>query len=112
MIRVETEDDPWEIKDKLTFAGFEVSGVIDHGFIRSIYAFDPNGISIEFSHNVEGLDIRRNPSMADSAPSKVSQEGPEPMAKIWPEVSAPTPLDKRQVFPRAGSELLHGIKKG
>ncbi len=109
---VETEDDLWEIKDKLTVAGFEVSGVIDHGFIHSIYAFDPNGIPIEFSHNVEGLDIRRNPSMADSAPSKVSLEGPEPKAKIWPEVSAPTPLDKRQVFPGAGSELFHGIKKG
>ena len=27
-------------------AGFNCSDVIDHGFIHSIYAFDPNGIPI------------------------------------------------------------------
>jgi len=107
---VETEDDLWEIKDKLTVAGFQVSAVIDHGFIHSIYAFDPNGIPIEFSHNVEGIDVRRNPSLADTAPSQVSQEGPEPNTTIWPEPSAPTPKEKRRVFPGAGSELFHGIK--
>ena len=73
---VETEDDLWELKDKLTAAGFEVSGVIDHGFIHSIYTFDPNGIPIEFSHNVEGIDVRRNPSLADTAPSKVCSGRP------------------------------------
>lgn len=108
---VETEDDLWEIKDKLEAAGFEVSGVIDHGFIHSIYAFDPNGIPIEFSHNVEGIDVRRNPSLADRAPSKVSKEGPDPQGRVWPEVTAPTPEDKRRVYPGAGSELFHGIKK-
>jgi catechol 2,3-dioxygenase-like lactoylglutathione lyase family enzyme len=108
---VETEDDLWEIKDKLTIAGFAVSGVIDHGFIHSIYAFDPNGIPIEFSHNVEGIDVRKNPSLADSAPSQVSQEGPEPNPSVWPRVSTPTSKDKRRVYPGAGSELFHGIKK-
>ncbi len=108
---VETEDDLWEIKDQLEAAGFEVSGVIDHGFIHSIYAFDPNGIPIEFSHNVEGIDIRRNPSLADTAPSKVSREGPEPRSDVWPAVKSPTPKDKRRVYPGAGSELFHGIKK-
>ncbi|MGD8563642.1 MAG: VOC family protein, partial [Desulfarculaceae bacterium] len=51
-IGVETEDDLWEVKDKLAAAGFEVSDVIDHGFIYSIYAFDPNGIPIEFSYSL------------------------------------------------------------
>jgi catechol 2,3-dioxygenase-like lactoylglutathione lyase family enzyme len=108
---VETEDDLWKIKDKLTAAGFQVSGVIDHGFIHSIYAFDPNGIPIEFSHNVEGIDVRQNPSITDTAPSRVAQEGPESNTAIWPEVSAPTPEDRRKVYPGAGSELFHGIKK-
>ena len=107
---VETEEDLWEIKDKLTTAGFRVSGVIDHGFIHSIYTFDPNGIPIEFSHNVEGIDVRQNPAMADRAPSKIAQEGSEPNPSVWPKVSSPTPKDKRKVYPGAGSELFHGIK--
>ncbi len=58
---VETEDDLWQLKDRLEAAGFPVSDAIDHGFIHSIYAYDPNGIPIEFSHNVEGVDIREKP---------------------------------------------------
>ena len=107
---VETEEDLWKIKDKLVLAGFHVSDVIDHGFIHSIYAFDPNGIPIEFSHNVEGIDIRRNPTMADTHPSKVTREGTEPQFNKWPDVDKPTPLKERKVYPGAGSELFHGIK--
>jgi len=108
---VETEDDLWRIKDKLSVAGFWVSEVIDHGFIHSIYAFDPNGIPIEFSHNVEGIDVRRNPQMRDSAPSAVTKEGPEPKLDKWPEVKHPTTKRDWVVYPGAGSELFHGTKK-
>src|SRR4030042_2110889 len=72
---VDTEDDLWELKDRLEAAGFAVSDMIDHGFINSIYAHDPNGIPIEFSHNVESVDIRANPQMRDTAPSEVTLEG-------------------------------------
>src|SRR3989304_9960622 len=58
---VETEEDLWELKDKLEAAGFNVSDVIDNGFIHSIYSFDPTGIPVELSPNVEGLDIPRTP---------------------------------------------------
>ncbi len=108
---VETEDDLWELKDKLSAAGFWVSEVIDHGFIHSIYAFDPNGIPIEFSHNVEGVDVRRKPAMADSEPSSVAREGSEPDVDKWPRVSRPTPGEERLIYPGAGSELFHGKKK-
>jgi hypothetical protein len=64
--------------------------VVDHGFIHSIYAFDPNGIPIEFSHNAEGIDVRKNPQMKDSAPSTVTREGPEPKTDRWPRVERPT----------------------
>jgi catechol 2,3-dioxygenase-like lactoylglutathione lyase family enzyme len=109
---VETEDDLWTIKDKLEAAGFEVSEVIDHGFIHSIYAFDPNGIPIEFSHDKEGVDVRKNPQMRDVKPSPTTQEGPESQIDKWPTVTKPTPLSARRVYPGAGSELFHGIKKG
>ena len=108
---VESEEALWELKDKLSAAGFDVSKVIDHGFIHSIYAYDPNGIPIEFSHNVEGIDIRKAPRMADAQPSKVTQEGPEPQANKWPGVDKATPLEQRKVYPGAGSELFHGVRK-
>jgi len=107
---VETEEDLWKLKDKLSAAGVHVSDVVDHGFIHSIYAFDPNGIPIEFSHNVEGIDIRRSPKMADLQPSEVTREGPEPQFTEWPAVHKPTPPEERRVYPGAGSELFHGIK--
>ena len=107
---VESESDLWDLKDKLEAAGFRASDVIDHGFIHSIYTFDPNGIPVEFSHNVEGVDVRRNPSMRDSAPSQVTPEGPEPQPGKWAEVTRPTPETQRIVYPGAGSELFHGKK--
>lgn len=108
---VETEEDLWWLKDRLEAAGFPVSDVVDHGFIHSIYAYDPNGIPIEFSHRVEGVDIRRAPQMRDTAPSQITSEGPEPQGGIWPEVPTPTPESERIVYPGAGSELFHGKKR-
>jgi catechol 2,3-dioxygenase-like lactoylglutathione lyase family enzyme len=107
---VGTEGDLWALKDKLEAAGFGVSDVIDHGFIHSIYAHDPNGIPIEFSHNVEGVDIRRNPQVRDRTASQVTREGPEPQKDAWPEVKRPTPKSEWVVYPGAGSELFHGKK--
>jgi catechol 2,3-dioxygenase-like lactoylglutathione lyase family enzyme len=105
---VEKEDDLWELMARLGAAGFHVSDVIDHGFIRSIYAFDPNGIPIEFSWNVEGIDVRREPQMRDRVPVQAAGEGAEPRPETWPEVERPTPVSERVVYPGAGSELFHG----
>ena len=105
---VDTEDDLWELKDRLEAAGFFVSDMIDHGFIHSIYAYDPNGIPIEFSHNKDGIDIRKEPQMRDRAPSKITMEGAEPQRDMWPKVRRSTPPSERMVYPGAGSELFHG----
>ncbi len=105
---LDERDELWDLKDRISAAGFWVSEVIDHGFIYSIYSFDPNGIPIEFSWNVEGADIRHNPRMADSAPSDICREGPGPRHDKWPEVKAPTPKEEQKVYPGAGSELFHG----
>jgi catechol 2,3-dioxygenase-like lactoylglutathione lyase family enzyme len=107
---VETEDDLWSLKDTLEAAGFPVSDVIDHGFIHSIYAHDPNGIPIEFSHNVEGMGVRKKPQMRDHAPSQITLDGAEPQQRVWPRVTTPTPQSERMVYPGAGSELFHGKK--
>jgi catechol 2,3-dioxygenase-like lactoylglutathione lyase family enzyme len=108
---VDTEDELWELKDRLEAAGFHVSDMIDHGFIHSIYAHDPNGIPIEFSCNVSEIDIRKEPQMRDRAPSRAALEGAEPRLHLWPRIEIPTPASERVVYPGAGSELFHGKKK-
>ena len=87
-----------------------MSEAIDHGFIHSIYSFDPNGIPIEFSHNVKSVDIRKKPRLVDSAPSVITREGPEPRPDHWPPVEKPTPPQERKVYPGEGREILHEEK--
>jgi len=108
---VDTDDDLWELKDRLNAADIWVSEVIDHGFIHSIYSFDPNGIPVEFSRRVEGTDVRANTLMVDRTPTAVALEGPEPLFDKWPHVVNATPKEQRTVYPGAGSELFHGKKK-
>ena len=105
---VETEEGLWELYDKLQAAGFWVSEMIDHGFIHSIYTFDPNGIPIEFSCNVEDVDLRKEPRMVDRAPSGITKEGPDPRFDKWPTVENPTPKEDRKVFPGEGTQLVKG----
>ncbi|MEO6271383.1 MAG: VOC family protein [Lautropia sp.] len=42
-----------EAKQRLEEAGVDVVGVTDHGFIQSIYFFDPNGIRLELTAQLE-----------------------------------------------------------
>ncbi|MEO1104441.1 MAG: VOC family protein, partial [Pseudomonadota bacterium] len=39
-------------KARVEAAGFDVVGVTDHGFIKSIYMFDPNGIRVELTTKI------------------------------------------------------------
>ncbi len=41
-------------KARLEDAGVEVLGITDHGFVKSIYFFDPNGIRLELTCRMEG----------------------------------------------------------
>jgi catechol 2,3-dioxygenase-like lactoylglutathione lyase family enzyme len=47
---VADEDALHRIRDRLKAAGCEVTDVVDHGFLRSIYFTDPNGIALEASY--------------------------------------------------------------
>jgi hypothetical protein len=38
------------LRDRLKAAGSEVTDLVDHGFLRSIYFTDPNGIALEASY--------------------------------------------------------------
>ena len=99
------DDDLWELKARLEAADIWVSEVVDHGFIHSIYAFDPNRIPIEFSAPVTGVDIRKDPKLMDKSPSATALEGPNPQPDYWPKPDAPVPANQRKVYPGDGMIL-------
>jgi len=103
---VETDEDLWVLKDRLEASGIWVSEIINHGFIHSIYAFDPNNIPIEFSAPVPDVDIRKKPKMRDSKPSLIAMEGPDPRPENWPAVSNPTPYSERRIYAGEGLALI------
>lgn len=100
---MESENETWKLKDKIEATGIKCSDMIDHGFIHSFYTFDPNGIPLEFSYEVEGRNIHKNTSLLDSAPPLSASEGVEPQTGKWPEVIKPTPIAKRKVKSGDGS---------
>ena len=102
---VDDDEALWDLKDRLEASDFWVSDLIDHGFIHSIYTFDPNNIPIEFSANVKGIDLRKNPKMTDRHPAEAAMEGSEPQIGFWPEVRKRTPEDERYIFPGEGIVL-------
>jgi len=106
---VESDEDLWEVKDKLEAADFWCSEVVDHGFIHSVYAFDPNNIPIEFSAPVQGVDLRETPIMVDTAPSNEARKGVEPQPHAWPPVTTPTPMDERDVYEGEGQKVVEAI---
>ncbi len=108
---VESDDDLWELKDKFDAAEIWCSEVVDHGFIHSVYAFDPNGIAIEFSAPVEGVDVRKTPVMADTTPCDEALKGPNPQSGVWPEVTSPTPAEDREVYEGEGDVIRKAIEK-
>jgi len=109
---VATEEDLWELKAKLESADIWVSEVVDHGFIYSIYTFDPNHIPIEFSVPVQGSDIRKHPQMKDTDPTSVTLEGPDPQPGIWPEGLPTVPPEDRSVYRGEGRILVEPAEDG
>lgn len=99
---VANDQDLWELKANLEAAGFWVSEAIDHGFIHSIYTFDPNNIPIEFSAQVSAVNIHRNPQMKDKKPTAAALEGANPQPGHWPGKVDPIPKEDQIVYPGEG----------
>lgn len=99
---VESDADLWELKAKLEAADIWVSEAIDHGFIHSIYAFDPNNIPIEFSAPVAAVDLRRKPQMKDKKPLAAALEGPDPQPGHWPEEVVAVAYEDKVIYPGEG----------
>lgn len=104
---VASERDLRELKDRLDAAGIWVSEVVDHGFILSVYAFDPNGIPIEFSSHVKGVDIRKKPVFKDSDPCCAAIQGSEPVGGFWREPDKSIPESEWISYPGEGKALFY-----
>jgi catechol 2,3-dioxygenase-like lactoylglutathione lyase family enzyme len=107
---VEDGADLVDLKRKLEKAGFWVSEIIDHGFIHSIYSFDPNRIPIEFSAPVRDVDMRTSPKLCDSRPSKAALEGADPVPGHWPAADGDTRVSDDTVYPGEGVVFKEGCK--
>ena len=55
-LKVEGEAELAAFKSRMVAAGVKVEGPVDHGFVRSLYTFDPNGIQVEITCPTEGHD--------------------------------------------------------
>ncbi len=105
---VASRDSLWELRDRLETNGFWVSEVIDHGFILSVYSFDPNNIPIEFSYSVPEHDVRAHPIMVDPHPSDVAREGVDPNVAVWDRPAAPS--TDRAIYPGEAESILAALK--
>ncbi len=99
-IQVADEDQLWEIMGRLDAAGKPASDIVDHGFCRSLYSYDPNNIPIEFLCMREDVDLKGKPVFADPDPLPAMVDGEEPVRGHWPAPEA-IPLDEREVNPGA-----------
>lgn len=99
---VASSDELVALKSRLEAAGFWVSEIIDHGFIHSIYSFDPNRIPIEFSVSIDAVDVRQRPQMCDSHPSQAAREGADPIPAKWPQPDDQLSVSDDTVYPGEG----------
>lgn len=53
----ESEEAMLAMQARMKAAGVPVFGPIDHGFVKSVYMYDPNGIQIEFTIRTPGHDM-------------------------------------------------------
>jgi catechol 2,3-dioxygenase-like lactoylglutathione lyase family enzyme len=68
-LTVESVEHLQRAKERLEAAGVEVVGITDHGFINSIYFFDPNGIRLELTVQVQ--PTRHDPEAFKSARARL-----------------------------------------
>ncbi|MEM8662857.1 MAG: VOC family protein [Pseudomonadota bacterium] len=67
-------------KARVEAAGYKVVGVTDHGFIKSIYMFDPNGIRVELTTKV--TEDEELASAADHAHEALAKWTRQKSAKV------------------------------
>ncbi len=101
-IHMESLKDLELLQDQLVGADMPVTDIIDHGFLYSIYTYDPNGIPLEFTTLQSRTNLFHSPMLKDTTPSKIAEEGSEPIPGKWPPPDEDD--DLRIVIPGYGQE--------
>jgi catechol 2,3-dioxygenase-like lactoylglutathione lyase family enzyme len=92
-MQVDTVAEVEDWKRRLEKAGLDVVGVTDHGFVKSIYFFDPNGVRLEITAEVIGEAERQK--FRDKAHAALRE---------WTDTRPPPPTDYFRPAPeKAGS---------
>jgi len=103
---VGSDEELWQIAERLISANFPCSDMVDHGFIHSIYTYDPNGIPLEFSAYVKGMDLPEHPVIADEDRPEAGEEGPEPHPAFWPPINVTFAEDEKHIVEGEGSDVF------
>ncbi|MDE2436291.1 MAG: VOC family protein [Sphingomonadales bacterium] len=85
---VASEDDLLAMQERINSFGISAVGPIDHGFVKSIYMYDPNGIQVELTFRVRDhdailaaeaakLDAELDTWTARTRPAKIAKFGVE-----------------------------------
>lgn len=74
-----------DLQDRMVAADFPVTDVMDHGYLHSIYTFDPNGIPLEFTSLNPEIDLMAAPVFKDHSPTTLASQGPDPIPGTWPQ---------------------------
>lgn len=53
---VDSEDDMLAMRDRIASFGVSAVGPVDHGFVKSIYMYEPNGIQVEVTYRAKNHD--------------------------------------------------------
>ncbi len=112
-IQVADEEHLWEIMSRLEAAGMPAADIVDHGFCRSLYSYDPNKIPIEFLCPRKGVNLATDPVFADPEPLPAMLDGAEQIPGRWPDPEE-IPAEEREVNPGVGFNdfpPLDGSKK-
>ena len=92
---IEKQDDLEGWKEKIKAAGIKCVGPIDHGFVHSIYMYDPNGIQVELTSTDKKYD-----EILDNKEARVKQEFAEWTARTRKQkelIFGADELDRREV---------------
>ena len=120
------EDALLGLRDRLKSAGCEVTDVVDHDFIRSIYFTDPNGIALEASW--WALDatgpprrLRRRPAVLRPQPgarrasrSATGARSARSLTPVWPDRTGPRrlPVERSRASRACGQSRSKSRVKG
>lgn len=102
---VESKQDLFLLKATLEKNNFWVSEILNHGYIYSLYTFDPNNIPLEFSWPLPKIDLNRLFKHLDQQPVPALKEGKYPNPSFW---LKPQKIETSPIYPGVGSELFHG----